>query len=319
MKDYTSDVPVFSESISIVEETDLVNDENNNAAAIQLLQNSLFLRKLIEALTQQVASNAKTAKDYTDANYQQSTGYTDQKIADLINGAPSTLDTLGEIAKAMADNEDVVKALEEAIGKKANQKEMESLLEQKLDKTGDSGNTTANYTSDDTQTPSGWKNFALFTGLEKVKEFFTKVSTMGSNLRWMYKMLGTTDISKLGDGTVTGAIDSLNSNLIPRISFTIDANSSVTLQFVSHYAAIISCGYSNSNGYMMLACVGYGTDAIRNHAAELLKGTGFSYTILDLGSSIAGIRITHNGEASDGVNYARCSVLMLYGNIPSIE
>lgn len=46
--------------------------------------------------------------------------YTDGKIADLINSAPTTLDTLGEIATAMAENADVVEALEQAIGTKAN-------------------------------------------------------------------------------------------------------------------------------------------------------------------------------------------------------
>lgn len=47
--------------------------------------------------------------------------YTDTKIADLINGAPSTLDTLGEIAKAMENNQSVVEALDTAIGTKANE------------------------------------------------------------------------------------------------------------------------------------------------------------------------------------------------------
>lgn len=46
--------------------------------------------------------------------------YTDTKISDLINGAPTTLDTLGEIAEAMADNQNVVEALNTAIGTKAN-------------------------------------------------------------------------------------------------------------------------------------------------------------------------------------------------------
>ena len=41
-------------------------------------------------------------------------------IANLINGAPTTLDTLKEIADALAENEDVVEALEAAIGTKAN-------------------------------------------------------------------------------------------------------------------------------------------------------------------------------------------------------
>lgn len=51
-------------------------------------------------------------------------GYTDTKIADLINGAPATLDTLGEIAQAMSDNKDVVAALDEAIGTKATMSDL---------------------------------------------------------------------------------------------------------------------------------------------------------------------------------------------------
>ena len=50
--------------------------------------------------------------------------YTDEKISELINGAPATLDTLKEIADAMTENEDVVNALEESIGKKANQDDL---------------------------------------------------------------------------------------------------------------------------------------------------------------------------------------------------
>lgn len=52
--------------------------------------------------------------------------YTDTKISDLINSAPTTLDTLGEIATAMAENEDVVAALEESIGTKANASDLTS-------------------------------------------------------------------------------------------------------------------------------------------------------------------------------------------------
>lgn len=46
--------------------------------------------------------------------------YTDAKIADLINGAPSTLDTLGEIADAMERGQTVVEALNAAIGTKVD-------------------------------------------------------------------------------------------------------------------------------------------------------------------------------------------------------
>lgn len=52
--------------------------------------------------------------------------YTDTKISNLINSAPTTLDTLGEIATAMEENADVVEALETAIGTKANASDLTS-------------------------------------------------------------------------------------------------------------------------------------------------------------------------------------------------
>ncbi len=67
-----------------------------------------------------------TAKDYADATYRQATGYTDERIAGLVNGAPETLDTLKEIADAMAENEDVVAALQEAIGSRASDVELQA-------------------------------------------------------------------------------------------------------------------------------------------------------------------------------------------------
>lgn len=53
--------------------------------------------------------------------------YTNTKISQLINGAPTTLDTLGEIAAAMAENATVVEALDAAIGQKANKSDIPSL------------------------------------------------------------------------------------------------------------------------------------------------------------------------------------------------
>ena len=67
-----------------------------------------------------------SAKTYADNTYMQATGYTDQAIADLIGGAPKTLDTLKEIADAIEKNENVVEALDAAIGSKASEKEFQS-------------------------------------------------------------------------------------------------------------------------------------------------------------------------------------------------
>ena len=210
MKDYTSEAPVFSESISIVENTDLVNAENNNAAVLQLLQNDLVLKETKVDKEEGKRLVSESERKAWNETYQQATGYTDSKIAELINGAPATLDTLGEIAAAMQANENVVEALDAAIGKKANKTEMESLLGTKLEKTGDSKDNTVTFTSSDTLTSSGWTDVAVLKSGETHKSFAQKVSTMFKNLRYLKKLLGSTDISAIGDGTVTGALNALN-------------------------------------------------------------------------------------------------------------
>ncbi len=53
--------------------------------------------------------------------------YVDTAIANLINGAPTTLDTLKEIADAFAASQDVITALNLAIGSKAAQTDLETL------------------------------------------------------------------------------------------------------------------------------------------------------------------------------------------------
>lgn len=71
---------------------------------------------------------------------------------------------------------------------------------------------TVSYTSNDNTNPTAWTNISAITSGEKHSSLFNKISTMFKNVRYLYKMLGTTDISQLGDGTVTGALSSLNAN-----------------------------------------------------------------------------------------------------------
>ena len=51
--------------------------------------------------------------------------YTNEKIAELIDSAPDTLNTLNELATALQSNETVVETLEQSIGNKANQSSLE--------------------------------------------------------------------------------------------------------------------------------------------------------------------------------------------------
>lgn len=74
-----------------------------------------------------------------DGAYANSNKYTDQKIADLVNGAPETMDTLKEVADAIEKNKSVVEALDKSIGTKANQNELDT----------HTGNDTIHITSDE--------------------------------------------------------------------------------------------------------------------------------------------------------------------------
>lgn len=163
-----------------------------------------------------------------DLYYEQLTAYTDKAVADLVDGAPETMNTLKEVADALAENEDVTEALNAAIGTKANQVELDTHTgntsihvtpaeknrwNNSLESDGDSVNNTVTFTSGDSISPNAWTDVALLKSGEKHSTIFNKVSTMFKNIRYLYKMLGNTDISAIGDGTATGAISELNTNL----------------------------------------------------------------------------------------------------------
>lgn len=77
---------------------------------------------------------------------------------------------------------------------------------------GDSQDNTITFTSNDSTTGDSTAP-ALLTSGETHASIFSKVSTVFKNVRWLLSKMGTTDISTLGDGTVTGALSTLNSNM----------------------------------------------------------------------------------------------------------
>lgn len=95
-----------------------------------------------------------------DASEQTIVQYVNQKIADLIGGAPATYDTLKEIADYIASHKDVTDALNAAIGNKADKTAatqsanglMSAADKKKLD--GVAAGATANDTKYKNQTPS---------------------------------------------------------------------------------------------------------------------------------------------------------------------
>lgn len=264
-----------------------------------------------------------------DVAYANSNKYTDQKIANLINGAPETMDTLKEVSDAISKSKSTEEALNKAIGTKANQTELDTHTgndtihitaseREKWNKNGgvigvrgsaesdyktgqvtiskediglgnvdnttdanksvkyatsagsastsakvsnkltiaspinsyndlyfrdeivteaiqydgssamtvnlmnvrsDSYQNTVKFTSNDSTTGDSTAP-ALLTSGETHASIFSKVSTIFKNVRWLLSKMGTTDISSLGDGTVTGALSTLNSNIGTKLSNT---------------------------------------------------------------------------------------------------
>lgn len=77
---------------------------------------------------------------------------------------------------------------------------------------GDSQDNTVTFTSNDSTTGDSTAP-ALLTSGETHASIFSKVSTLFKNVRWLLSKMGTTDISAIGNGTVTDAISTLNSNM----------------------------------------------------------------------------------------------------------
>lgn len=75
---------------------------------------------------------------------------------------------------------------------------------------GDSKDNTISFTSGDSTNPTAWTDVSVLTSGEKHSSILNKISVVFKNLRYLYKMLGTTDISALGGGSITGAISTLN-------------------------------------------------------------------------------------------------------------
>ena len=106
-----------------------------NAIFQQLINNDAFIKKVAEQQLTIIQSHLNNENEphqkVFDTYYRQLVNYTDKAIADLINGAPETADTLRELADLIDKNKDVATALNEAIGKKANQTELDQAIDRK--------------------------------------------------------------------------------------------------------------------------------------------------------------------------------------------
>lgn len=118
--------------------TSLISHINNFDNPHMLTKNQIELGNVDNTSDKDKPVSTAQQKAIDDA-YTNSNKYTDQKVADLIDGAPETLDTLKEVADAIEKSKTVEEALNNAIGKKANQAELDT----------HTGNDTIHITSDE--------------------------------------------------------------------------------------------------------------------------------------------------------------------------
>lgn len=119
---------------------------------------------------------------------------------------------------------------------------------------GDSQSNTVTFTSNDSLTGDSTAP-PLLTSEETHALIFSKVSTIFKNVRWLLSKMGDTDISTLGDGTVTGVLSKLNSNFKDidgkyiTGNFVVKGNEKATTPIIpSNYNGLRLYYYDGNNG-----------------------------------------------------------------------
>lgn len=107
-------------------------------------------------------------------------------------------------------------------------------------KVRDTAESVVTFTSSDEtdESSSEWTSVTPIISGETHKSIFAKMSQMFKNVRYLYKMLGTTDISAIGDGTVKGALSTLNSTINDIEDITSQFTIGPTITVVAFYVGI---------------------------------------------------------------------------------
>lgn len=129
-----------------------------------------------------------TAQSKADTALSSAKSYTDTKIANLVGSAPETMDTLEEVATAIAQHQSVTDALNSAIGTKAAKTDLTSHTGNKSNPHGVTkeqvglGNVPNVATNDQTPSYSDTTTFATLVSGEKLSVAFPKIKLAITNL-----------------------------------------------------------------------------------------------------------------------------------------
>ena len=223
-------------------------------------------------------NSLNNAKDYADATYQQATGYTDNKIAELIGGAPETLDTLKEVADAIEENKTVVEALDAAIGKKANQAELDTHI----------GNSVIHVTSTDKSNWNAAKTHAASAHAPADAE------------------VNQNAFSNVVVGSTTIAADSKTDTLTfaagRNITLTPDANNDkITVSLTDKCTTITDWNLATANGWYM----GRGADNSPSELVDWWYGLVIAYSTMFVRQILYRFATDNNVSGNNSDRYER--------------
>jgi len=161
-----------------------------------------------------------------------------------VNITPSGIG-LGSVNNT-ADADKVVKAAGTAT--KAEQDgDGNNIVETYLTKTGDAKDNTVTFLSGDAENPTGWTDVGLISSGETHSSLWRKVSLFTKNMRYLWKLMGSTSLSGIGDGTVTGAISALNTGLMWKYAGHVTGINRLSLP--SHREAWIAVDFHSDASY----------------------------------------------------------------------
>ena len=152
---------------------------------------------------------------------------------------------------------------------------------------------TAVFTSSDTTdaNATSWTSVTKLDSRESYSSIFAKMSQMFKNIRYLYKMLGTTDISQIGNGTATGAISSLNSALTTlRYTITNSSNKTNKQMLQSLYDAIKA--YDVDVYAKMKILIDYGSSYVDIHTIEFAANSHIDAKSVRYASNVNAVIIT---------------------------
>lgn len=185
---------------------------------------------------------------------------------------------------------------------------------------GDTADNIVTFISNDTidEDATSWTVVPKLESGIKHSTLAQRISQMFKNVRYLYKMLGSTDIADIGNGTVTGALSSLNSNLglkyLDKITSTGGFDMTTALSKYSEFIFVIDI-HSNNN---MVTITVSAKEIIDRNGAMTTFSTGF-YTANN-NYNVGAVRITDNiarmtVAGHDGNDYLSTSSMSIYGRV----